>query len=95
VVSQLNEANALPLKNCLVYPNPASSFITIRVAENMHARWLIQVSDCLGRDIVKKEIVVDHSTVEFDMQSLPAGIYLIKMTDVSSGKSWNEKVVKQ
>ena len=95
VVSQLNEANALPLKHCIVYPNPASSFITIRVAESMHTRWLIQVSDCLGRNILKKEIVVDNSTVEFDMQSLPAGIYLIKMTDRSSGKSWNEKVVKQ
>ena len=49
-------------------------------------------------DIVQafiKTTVKDNSTVEFDIQSLPAGIYLIKMTDRSSGKSWNEKVVKQ
>jgi len=65
-----------------IYPNPGNGLIYLE-NPGQSDRFLLTITDCLGRDIVKnKEIIFSESTRQniLDLKSHPAGIYLIRLT---------------
>jgi hypothetical protein len=81
----------------VVYPNPASQSIVISHQPLVNA---IEVTDVLGRVILRNEAsnqqINNSSTqqIQFDVSSLPNGIYFIKATD-TKGNMMNGKFVKE
>ncbi|GBL35080.1 hypothetical protein EMGBS15_06750 [Filimonas sp.] len=78
-----------------MFPNPASASLTLRFLKNQTKEVQIELTDQLGRILMKEKRMPQHNTLMLDIHSLPAGVYMLKLTDEHSGKSWIEKVVKE
>jgi hypothetical protein len=65
-----------------IYPNPGNGLIYLeKSGEN--GTFFLSATDCLGRNIVKnKEIIFSEANRQFilDLNTHPAGIYLIRLT---------------
>lgn len=77
--------------NVRVYPNPASSFITVEQA----ARQQVQQVELLNRhgQLVLKEQVQDR-VVRLDVRQLPAGMYILRITSTNGSVVKKISVVK-
>ncbi|MGQ1784467.1 galactose-binding domain-containing protein [Saccharicrinis sp. GN24d3] len=79
-----------PLKSVpeiMIYPNPASSFFTIK--DNIGATF--EVYNSLGRLVLGN--AVESNQYRVDIQDLTSGIYLVKINN--RGEVSNHKVIKQ
>ncbi len=65
--------------SCRMYPNPAKEWIAL---ENLPVQSYIEIIDNNGNKVY--EFMNKHSIEKLDIQSLSAGIYLIKITNNSS-----------
>ncbi|MFT6923849.1 MAG: putative repeat protein (TIGR01451 family) [Crocinitomicaceae bacterium] len=63
----------------IVYPNPASDFVTIKLGSNFLDR-KIQVIDNLGQLIITKEITTTNPIL--DVRELSSGVYVIKVDNI-------------
>jgi len=72
-----------------VYPNPVSSIITVDAKKNIEE---ISLSDLSGKNI-KIDWEENNTSYTADMSNLPAGIYVLKITDGVTITT--KKVVKQ
>lgn len=72
-----------------IYPNPASSTITIKSNTNIK---LVQVYNSLGKLMIEKKLsgVLEN----LDISCLDKGIFLIKMVD-NNNKLSTDKLIKQ
>ncbi|MCD4746029.1 MAG: right-handed parallel beta-helix repeat-containing protein [Bacteroidales bacterium] len=70
-----------PSDNILVFPNPANDKVTIRIPEIEFQKAWVTITDMKGNPVLKIQIV--NPFVEYDLSSLPKGIYIIK---IMSGK---------
>ena len=76
--------------NFIIFPNPATSTVTIKFSDNFSGYGFLSVYNSNGEKI--KELVLNSSDTEINMNGIPAGIYLFEITD---GKStWKQKVLK-
>ncbi|MDD4848955.1 MAG: endonuclease, partial [Bacteroidales bacterium] len=71
-----------------IYPNPVSSTLTIQTNNACH----VSLYDIFGRCILQ-QYISDTETL-LDMQSLPQGIYILKMQSVNSELIYSYKIVK-
>ncbi len=73
----------------LVFPNPATDKLIIRIPQNQfHKGWAI-LNDINGNPVLK--IQIENSLQEYDLSFLPRGIYIMKIT---SGELINtEKII--
>ncbi|MBK6965324.1 MAG: T9SS type A sorting domain-containing protein [Bacteroidales bacterium] len=60
-----------------IYPNPAADFVTVDLRNNCSDVPVISLQDHLGRPVKAPEL--DHDRMQFDVRSLPAGLYLISV----------------
>ena len=75
-------------KTVSIYPNPSSSDIFLRSSENILK---VELYDASGK-LLKTTTIYPGSTIAyFDVQTLYAGVYLIKITD--DFKSITKKVI--
>ncbi len=95
VVTNLNEGDLLEGSECVLFPNPTSSSITLRFAENGYKQLDIQVTDQLGRLCMKEERITYKNSVELDLTMLPSGIYILQWADKHSGETGHGKVIKE
>ena len=71
-----------------IYPNPGIDMINIDVSGNL--KYEATIYDLQGRIIISS---TNQSTI--DIQTLPQGTYLIKITDLDSGQNVSEKIIIQ
>lgn len=74
----------------MFYPNPASSFITVKWGTNLPVKRL-EVTDLTGRAVMSENISSGNST-ELDISALPVGVYNLKVVTASESKVY--RVVK-
>jgi hypothetical protein len=72
-----------------VYPNPTYGFITIDLASDTEA--MLTIYDMTGR--VHKMDLIQKGRIDYDVNDLPAGIYLMKIVN-SEGRHWTNRIVK-
>ncbi|MBT2556609.1 T9SS type A sorting domain-containing protein [Hymenobacter sp. ISL-91] len=75
--------------NVLVYPNPATDQLNIRVAGRA-TKAAVTVTDLMGRTVLKGKAAADGT---FSLRSLPAGNYMVLVQDGNTQTS--HKVSKQ
>ena len=69
-----------------IYPNPVIGMINLNVSENL--KYEATIYDISGRIMTS---TTNQSTI--DIQTFPQGTYLIKITDLDSGKNFSEKII--
>jgi hypothetical protein len=70
-------------------PNPANSFVNIVTGTNMK----LEIYSVIGNLIATENLSEGSNTVP--ISNYPAGIYLMKLIDVSNGQSFVQKLVVQ
>jgi hypothetical protein len=76
----------------LVYPNPVSDYIKIKVPENVNGK-SISVFTIFGRKLMDKTISKKIKDVELDCADLPSGIYILQLNTES--ETYRTKFVKK
>jgi hypothetical protein len=80
-----------------VWPNPAGSFVNIAYNAASNTTIDISLMDGQGRLVRRESIKVSRGLNQFSINSLgtlPAGMYLIRITDKNTGKIYTEKISK-
>lgn len=91
--SELVEFTFVPLENGLkVFPNPASDQCFVRFDNSNSSPHVVQLIDQRGRTL--RSFETSSSQVEFDLNDLLSGIYLIRIDPVSGGQKVMAKLVK-
>ncbi len=86
-VQEQNEAMAFAL-----YPNPASSQLTISCDKVLPAETTVTVSDVYGK-ILSSTSYEGHEAISIDVHSLASGIYFVKLS--SGSQSTVKKFIRQ
>ena len=66
-------------ENIVLYPNPASDFISITLGPKSLATWNLELIDMSGK-ILFSEPIFSNQTKDIPVSSIPAGIYEVKIT---------------
>jgi hypothetical protein len=67
----------------LVYPNPATSFVNLRIDNYDFQKLQFQLYDIQGREIAKQKIT--NPETQIDLQNLPSATYLLQI--ISANKA--------
>lgn len=80
-----------------VYPNPFTSFVNLTFTSEEDAQATVQVLDIMGKVHVRRDVDLIFGVNEYqlDMESLPEGIYIIKVQSELDGLEQTLKVVKE
>ncbi len=65
----------------LIYPNPATSTVTLKLKAAVKANTKASISDIAGKVIYYQNVVAGTKLVNFNLEQLPAGLYFIKLND--------------
>ncbi len=76
----------------LIFPNPTSGNVTVLMNHSNQSKveGTVTVFDFSGKQVISQSI---YSETELNLNSLPAGVYLVKVT--SGAETFTQKVVKQ
>ena len=66
--------------NLSVFPNPTHDFINIQVNIPEGTQMIVEISDATGRILKNSKIINNSGIIEFDLQSLSSGIYILKVS---------------
>ena len=61
----------------LLYPNPASAFLNLEMADSDNGRLMIELCDMLGRTVRNITVSELQNKVQLDVSDLPSGMYSI------------------
>ena len=70
--------------NALVYPNPTMSQLQVKLITPLASNTMIVITDISGRTVKQQRLVKGQYSIDLNVQSLPAGRYLIKINDQQS-----------
>ncbi len=84
---QYDEALTLQL-----YPNPASSVVTVNIRGTKDEAYKLTLTDVLGR-IVKEEIIDSTNATEINIASLSRGQYTVSVLALSGNSFYHEKLI--
>ena len=86
----------LPQSDVLkIYPNPASGYSVIATFPlALKKKSVLNVTDVLGREYYKKEILANTLRTEIPISSLPAGIYYVLVSSEDGMMSQKLEVVR-
>jgi endonuclease I len=65
--------------NALVYPNPTTGKLTIKLLEALESNSILVVTDITGRNVKQQNIVSSQLSISLDVKTLPDGRYFIKI----------------
>lgn len=74
-----------------IYPNPTRGHVTVNSASLKREGLAIEISDAVGRPVMKRNYSLPQSAIDLDLSALSNGIYLIHL-DTSTG-SFTQKIV--
>lgn len=80
-------------ENFKVYPNPVSDKINIDFSSDFQSKVSLKLFDIQGKLVASKTKSNKENSVDINVDSLPTGIYLLKIMDAISSK--NIKIIKQ
>ncbi len=87
------EEPAIPGFEVTLFPNPTSDRLFFRVTSDLtNPQVAVELWDASGR-LLKSEQIADHAPTEIDVLSLPAGAYLLRLTD-TNGRSISKTFIK-
>lgn len=78
--------------NLVVYPQPSSDKISIRVPDDFGLISEIKILNSTGVEINLNRIIVSKNSESIEISSLPEGIYLINLKNIK-GKIANKKII--
>jgi hypothetical protein len=76
--------------NIVVYPNPISDIVNIKMNEQLTGIKLIRLVGPSGNEL--RKLTTQLLTVKFDVAGLPKGIYYLQV--IHGNKKWVQKIVK-
>jgi hypothetical protein len=87
--------NDIPSEGFLIYPNPTNGQFSLSFSSSFQGTNIIKLYNLVGQVILEKEIeqLNGINTVEFNINSLSQGIYVLELTADPSSK--NSKPVYQ
>ena len=91
LLTGINNPTTIQLREAIVYPNPGSSQLKVRLAVQ-HPQALFQLFDQGGRLVMQQQLTTTES--ELETNHLATGIYVYRITS-STGLNENGKWVKQ
>lgn len=75
--------------NLVVFQNPSTDRITVKISENRNERTQIYLFDYMGRLVLAK--IETANSFEIEMPAIPAGIYTILIRSLSSNITYSKK----
>ena len=90
-----NSSRPLDLSSSVkIYPNPVSNELNVTINRIRNSEVILTMTDILGNNkLVSKEMAGYGYNKKVDMQSLPAGIYLIRVE--YDGEINTTRIIKQ
>ena len=76
-----NETEVYPTNNFLIYPNPATSSIALKLNNQLQNKIRFEVIDAQGRVIIKEQKSLSNGYAELNISELAAGFYLLRILD--------------
>jgi len=76
--------------NFSVYPNPASTQVTIETSSTP-AKSQLSVWDVFGKQIIRRNFT--ETKMKIDISNLPSGVYFVRLTGEKTMQMW--KFMKQ
>jgi len=76
-----------------VYPNPTDNLLTVELSNGAGITHAV-VYDLQGRIVADMSNAGGRSTATVNVHSIPAGVYLLRVTD-TDGKEYHQKIVKK
>ena len=80
-------------ENILIYPNPASDAINIRLENTMENLESMVLYDMIGKSVLKT-VNIDSNQSAIDVSALAKGMYLVEITTVNQLKMTKKLIVK-
>lgn len=91
-VRMQEQISAVPLE---IHPNPASgNSIIVTFPKVLLRKGLLSISDVLGREVYKKDILANTPQVEIPIEKLPVGMYYVLLSSEDGVMSQKLKVVR-
>ncbi|NDW13741.1 T9SS C-terminal target domain-containing protein [Bacteroides sp. 214] len=83
----------ITIRPLLVYPRPATDHFYVRLLNGAEAgaTYKLAILDLMGKEVHSESFVTDE--VRVDASSYPAGMYIVRVTNLSSGKGFGDKVM--
>ncbi len=80
-----------------LYPNPASDVLTMQINRGTEDELTIDVVSPTGSIVATQHAVVaaGRNTITTSLAHLPAGVYIVKVTDLNGRHLYHGKVTKQ
>lgn len=77
-----------------VFPNPARGSLTVRVLTPDAEAVTAELLDALGRQIIIQAVSGQEGTTDlrFDLDGVPSGVYLVRLTDAATGDQLTRRV---
>ena len=72
----INPPNALPQQTMLLYPNPATNSLQIKLPQALPNAY-IRITDLMGKTIVEQSI--SNSTLHLSTSNYPTGLYIVQL----------------
>jgi len=81
----------------MLYPNPASEKVTIKMNFNalQEIPNSVEIYDLKGAMVLKQNLGVDDNDYSIDLATLPQGMYLVKIYDQNNAEIMKSKLIKQ
>jgi endonuclease I len=70
--------------NALVYPNPAVGQLQVKLITPLATNTSLVITDITGRIVKQQSLLKGQLSIDVNVQSLPAGRYLVKINDQQS-----------
>ena len=69
------------LSNALVYPNPTTESLNVKLYEVLHSNSTLQVTDVTGKIIMQQTVNSNEVNIKLYVKNLSAGRYFIKIAN--------------
>ncbi|MCR6637553.1 MAG: T9SS type A sorting domain-containing protein [Sporocytophaga sp.] len=86
VVSSLNKA-ITPFESIVVFPNPASEVIRVRINERISPEGIISICNSVNGQVLTSTILNARNEASIDVSNLTPGVYMLVYTDEKVKKS--------
>ncbi|WP_394908019.1 LamG-like jellyroll fold domain-containing protein [uncultured Mesonia sp.] len=79
-----------------MYPNPVNGEnLNLLLPNNLSGNLEVEVTDILGKTLLLRNLEAHENQAQVSVQSLPAGIYLVRVIHQASQSQWVQKLIKE
>jgi Secretion system C-terminal sorting domain len=78
-----------------VYPNPTTGRVRLDIHGNNFQANSVRIYNAIGQEVAIKPFVLVNGSIDLFLDNLPAGVYLIAVTDKTFNNTVATKILKQ